>query len=101
MLGFPVWKTVLIMLVCLAGVVLTIPNFNYATVEMANDGRATLQEGGTPTPEQEAAMAAWPDWLPSSLVNLGLDLRGGAHVLLEVQVEDVYAEHRISFRLSR
>ena len=32
----------------------------------------------------------WPNWLPSSLVNLGLDLRGGAHLLAEVKVEDVY-----------
>ena len=92
MLGFPAWKKVMILLVCLAGVVLTVPNFNYRTVELANDGRAALEDGGIPTPEQEAAMASWPAWLPSSLVNLGLDLRGGAHVLLEVQVEDVYAE---------
>jgi preprotein translocase subunit SecD len=28
--------------------------------------------------------------LPSTLVNLGLDLRGGAHLLAEVAVEDVY-----------
>ena len=34
--------------------------------------------------------AQWPSYLPSSLVNLGLDLRGGAHLLAEVQVADVY-----------
>ena len=28
--------------------------------------------------------------MPSGLVNLGLDLRGGAHLLAEVQVGDVY-----------
>jgi preprotein translocase subunit SecD len=33
----------------------------------------------------------WPEWLPSGLVNLGLDLRGGAHLLAEVKVADVYA----------
>ena len=32
--------------------------------------------------------------MPSSLVNLGLDLRGGAQLLAEVRVEDVYA-HRM------
>ena len=37
-------------------------------------------------------MRCWPDWLPSGLVNLGLDLRGGAHLLAEVQVEDVYKD---------
>ena len=31
-------------------------------------------------------------FLPSSLVNLGLDLRGGAHLLAEVKVEEVYAQ---------
>ena len=31
-------------------------------------------------------------FLPSSLVNLGLDLRGGAHLLAEVQVSDVYEQ---------
>ena len=28
--------------------------------------------------------------MPSNLVNLGLDLRGGAHLLAEVKVADVY-----------
>ena len=30
--------------------------------------------------------------MPSKLVNLGLDLRGGAHVLVEVHTQDVHAE---------
>ncbi|GFE88284.1 protein translocase subunit SecD [Steroidobacter agaridevorans] len=29
-------------------------------------------------------LAAWPDWLPSKQVALGLDLRGGAHLVLEI-----------------
>ncbi|MCL4152710.1 UNVERIFIED_CONTAM: hypothetical protein GTU68_047528 [Idotea baltica] len=33
---------------------------------------------------------SWPTFLPDSLVNLGLDLRGGAQLLAEVQVEEVY-----------
>ncbi len=40
----------------------------------------------------QADAGGWPSFLPSGLVNLGLDLRGGAHVLVEVQVGDVYAE---------
>ena len=47
--------------------------------------------GGSATPDQAAAEAAWPAWLPSGLMNLGLDLRGGAHLLAEVRVADVYA----------
>ena len=31
-------------------------------------------------------------WLPSSQVNLGLDLQGGSHLLLEVQVGDILRE---------
>jgi preprotein translocase subunit SecD len=33
-----------------------------------------------------------PDFLPKSAVNLGLDLRGGSHLLLEVDVDAVVAE---------
>ena len=40
----------------------------------------------------QANRAAWPDWLPATIVNLGLDLRGGAHLLAEVKVEDVYGD---------
>lgn len=29
-------------------------------------------------------LAAWPDWLPHKQVALGLDLRGGAHLVLEI-----------------
>jgi preprotein translocase subunit SecD len=33
-----------------------------------------------------------PDWIPHNQVNLGLDLQGGSHLLLEVQVSAVIAE---------
>ncbi len=45
----------------------------------------------------QAAEAEWPGWLPSGLVNLGLDLRGGAYVLVEVDTDEVYAERLESF----
>ncbi len=92
MLQFSLWKKGLIWLVCLAGVVFAAPNFFYSKVEKANDARKVLATGAPLSPQQEADMAAWPDYLPSSLVNLGLDLRGGAHVLVEVAVTDVYAD---------
>ncbi|MEO1292988.1 MAG: protein translocase subunit SecD [Pseudomonadota bacterium] len=92
MLGFPAWKTSLVTLVCLLGIVFTLPNGFYNRVEGANDARADLAAGVAETEELTAAASAWPSWMPSSLVNLGLDLRGGAHLLVEVQVEDVYAE---------
>ncbi|WP_431299282.1 protein translocase subunit SecD [Tabrizicola sp. BL-A-41-H6] len=85
------WKRVLILLVCVWGIAAAMPNLFYAKVEAHNDAVAAIEAaGGTATAEQEAARAEWPNFLPSALVNLGLDLRGGAHLLAEVQVEDVY-----------
>lgn len=91
MLDFPIWKKALIWGICLLGVLAAAPNANYTTVESANDARAAAEAGQVLSAEQQAALEAWPSWAPSSLVNLGLDLRGGAHLLVEVQVRDVYA----------
>ncbi|WP_146343822.1 protein translocase subunit SecD [Falsiphaeobacter marinintestinus] len=90
MLQIDSWKRVLIWLVCVAGLILALPNAFYTRVEQSNDAIAAI-EIGADTPENQALAAQWPSWMPSSLVNLGLDLRGGAHLLAEVQVEDVYA----------
>ncbi len=85
------WKRVLILLVCSWGIFAAVPNLFYAQVERHNDAVLDIEAaGGTATPEQAAAKAEWPDFLPSALMNLGLDLRGGAHLLAEVQVSDVY-----------
>jgi protein-export membrane protein SecD len=61
MLYFPRWKIVAILLVCAAGVLACIPNFFPAET-----------------------VASWPSFLPKRQIVLGLDLRGGAHLLLEV-----------------
>lgn len=93
MLLFPTWKRVLIWGVVFLGLLFAMPNGFYSRVEVHNDAvRAIEAQGGTATPEQEAAVGAWPSWLPATIVNLGLDLRGGAHLLAEVSVEDVYAD---------
>ncbi len=92
MLQYPAWKKYLVLLICLAGVVFSMPNGFYPRVEQANDARIALEDGAAPTPELTESAEGWPSYLPSSLINLGLDLRGGAHVLVEVQVEDVHAE---------
>ncbi len=89
----PLWKRILIWAVCALGLAYAIPNLFYTPVEQHNDAsKAIAVAGGVATPEQEAALALWPSWMPSSLVNLGLDLRGGAHLLAEVQVADVYKD---------
>ncbi|KIC42289.1 preprotein translocase subunit SecD [Ruegeria sp. ANG-R] len=89
MLQIDSWKRVLIWAVCVIGLLMALPNAFYTRVEQSNDAKAAI-ELGIDTPEMQAEAAAWPNWLPSSLVNLGLDLRGGAHLLAEVQVEEVY-----------
>ncbi len=89
MLQIDTWKRVLIWSVCVIGLFLALPNAFYTRVEQSNDAKAAI-ELGIDTPEMQAEAAQWPNWLPSSLVNLGLDLRGGAHLLAEVQVADVY-----------
>ncbi len=89
MLQFESWKRVLIWITCLVGLLLAVPNGFYTRVEQHNDAVAAI-ELGADTPENQEMAAQWPSYLPSSLVNLGLDLRGGAHLLAEVQVADVY-----------
>ncbi len=90
MLQIALWKRVVIWGICLTGLILALPNGFYTRVEKSNDAAAAIaagQSGG----DLNADLALWPGFLPSGLVNLGLDLRGGAHLLGEVQVEDVYA----------
>ncbi|WP_289080646.1 protein translocase subunit SecD [uncultured Sulfitobacter sp.] len=90
MLQIDLWKRVLIILTCAAGLWLALPNAFYGPVEQHNDAVKAISVAGS-TPELEAQKALWPEWMPERLVNLGLDLRGGAHLLAEVNVEDVYA----------
>jgi preprotein translocase subunit SecD len=66
MLEFPRWKVWLIALVVAAGVLLSIPSLL----------------AGTPY------ASAWPKWLPSYKISLGLDLAGGSHLLLEADAAD-------------
>ncbi|MFL6721401.1 MAG: protein translocase subunit SecD [Sphingomonas sp.] len=66
MLEFPKWKVWLVSLVVAAGVLLSIPSL----------------VAGTP------AAASWPKWLPQYKINLGLDLAGGSHLLLEADAQD-------------
>src|SRR4051812_14008751 len=63
MLYFANWKVILICAVCAAGLFLTIPNLF-----------------------TERQLAGLPSWVPQKQVALGLDLRGGSYLLLEVDV---------------
>lgn len=70
MVNFPTWKKVLVALICFIGLAFAAPNF-----------------------VDEDTTAGLPDWLPHNQVNLGLDLRGGSHLLLEVEVQAVIDEY--------
>ena len=92
MLHTPLWKRLAILAVCLWGLLAASPNLFYTRVEQHNDAAKAAAAAGFATAEQAAEIAKWPVIMPSALVNLGLDLRGGAHLLAEVKVEDVYAQ---------
>ena len=81
MLQIALWKRFIIWILCAGGLLLALPNAFYSRVETFNDAKLLNETSDK-----------WPSFLPSSLVNLGLDLRGGAHLLAEVQVSDVYEQ---------
>jgi len=89
MLQIDLWKRICIWGIVALGILLAVPNGFYGRVEAHNDAAKIVAVGGDPAEVQDA-LDAWPSWMPSGLVNLGLDLRGGAHLLAEVKVEDVY-----------
>lgn len=91
MYSTPLWQRVIILAICAWGLFAALPNVFYERVERHNDAvKAVAEAGGNPTTAQAEDIALWPPFLPSSLMSLGLDLRGGAHLLAEVQVADVY-----------
>jgi len=69
MIYFAKWKIALVIGVCLFGLVFAGPNF------------LSAKQAG-----------ALPGWLPNKQVSLGLDLQGGSHLLLEVDVKAVIRE---------
>lgn len=69
MLRFSSWTISSIVAICLLGVVFSLPNLF-----------------------PRAQMEQMPDWLPNQQINLGLDLQGGSHLLLEVGVDSVVQE---------
>ena len=66
MLEFPRWKVWTLWLVVLAGFFMSIPSLLAGTPYYKN----------------------WPAWLPHDKINLGLDLAGGSHLLLEADARD-------------
>ncbi|MBL4894214.1 MAG: protein translocase subunit SecD [Emcibacter sp.] len=69
MLNFPRWKVILISLLSFMGILMAVPNF------LSDD-----------------QLKNYPDFLPHSQVTLGLDLQGGVHLLMEVDLTEVRKE---------
>ncbi|RPE71222.1 preprotein translocase subunit SecD [Pacificibacter maritimus] len=90
MLNFPLWKRIVIWGLVALGLYAALPNAFYGRVESHNDALVTIETSGE-TEILAAERDAWPSWMAENLVNLGLDLRGGAHLLGEVNVAEVYA----------
>lgn len=70
MIYFARWKAILVILVCIISLAYSAPNL------IGKDSRAWLAQN-------------MPSWLPNKTVNLGLDLRGGSHLQLKVDVDSV------------
>ena len=73
MVYFSKWKVILVLGVVAFGLIFAVPNLF-----------------------SEKFAAAVPEWLPHKQVNLGLDLQGGSHLLLEVDVKSVLRERLTS-----
>jgi len=73
MLHIAKWKIYLIVMVCLFGLFYSSPNV------MSEQTRTWIGEH-------------MPGWVPKKTVNLGLDLQGGSHLLLQVEVDEVIRE---------
>ena len=92
MLQFSLWQKIVIWSVCGLGMLFALPNAFYTRVEVRNDLSEAISKGINVSVEEITELGNWPSFLPSRLVNLGLDLRGGAHLLAEVKVEEVYTQ---------
>ena len=66
MLHFSRVKKILIVLTCLAGVLFALPNMM-----------------------SKEQLAGWPSFLPHKQMPLGLDLQGGAHLLLAMDQDEI------------
>lgn len=73
MLNVPKWKIIVSLLVTVLGLLYAAPNL------LSEQTRLRLAD-------------SLPAWMPHKAINLGLDLQGGSHLLLEVDTDSVMAE---------
>lgn len=75
MLHFERWKIIAILVICFAGFLFALPNF------LSKETRES-----------------WPGFLPSRAMPLGLDLQGGAHLLLRIDENDIRTDWLTNLR---
>ncbi len=75
MLHFSRWKIISIALVCLAAFMATLPNFL-----------------------DDKTLKSFPNWLPHKKLSLGLDLKGGAHLLLQMDADELKTNTLVNMR---
>ncbi len=68
MLYFSPAKIITISAICVAAIIFAVPNF-FST----------------------ETVKSWPSWVPNNQLSLGLDLRGGAHLLYDMDVDELRA----------
>jgi len=73
MINIPRWKVILVLIVVAFGILFSLPNF------LPRETRTAMAEN-------------LPGFIPHKAVNLGLDLQGGSHLLLQVELDDVLKE---------
>ncbi|MEJ0062788.1 MAG: protein translocase subunit SecD [Alphaproteobacteria bacterium] len=74
MINIPRWKVILVIALSVLGILYALPN-------------------ALPPSAQRWLQDHMPAVLPHQTVNLGLDLRGGSHLLLDVQLDVALADH--------
>ena len=98
MLQFPTWKIVLIVGALVIGGLMALPNGfsnSFLGIEPQRPNIETPEALAEWRAEMDAAEASWwPGFMPTNKVNLGLDLRGGVYLLMEINPEDV-VENRL------
>ncbi|MCZ4299143.1 protein translocase subunit SecD [Henriciella marina] len=95
MLNFPAWKVSLILIVLVWGAVMAIPNAftdGFLGVEPREPQSNAPQDIAAFQDQMDAAEESWwPGFLPTSKVNLGLDLQGGVYLLTQIDPAEVAA----------
>ncbi|RIJ26174.1 protein translocase subunit SecD [Henriciella barbarensis] len=95
MLNFPAWKVSLILIVLVWGALMAIPNAftdGFLGVEPREPQSDAPQDIAAFQDQMDAAEESWwPGFLPTSKVNLGLDLQGGVYLLTQIDPAEVAA----------